>query len=71
MPTIKQKAEFTLLKEEAKKTEDTRYRTYYKVRQYSIIYNKRKKEWGCDCRWFSVMMIDCSHILACKMLEEE
>jgi len=36
-----------------------------------VIYDKVKDKFICDCKWFSLKGIECSHILACKMLLEK
>ncbi len=38
--------------------------TVGKDEKHSVMYNKTKHEWSCDCRWFSMKSTYCSHILA-------
>jgi hypothetical protein len=33
----------------------------------SVIFDKVKKSWSCDCQFFSIKFTDCSHIKAAKM----
>ncbi len=53
---------------------DTEKRTYYIVEgeseTHSIIYEKRKKEFKCDCKFNSLHHKICSHIIACILKEE-
>lgn len=59
--------------EEGKVTKevDTQNRTHYKVvgdtETHSVIFDKKKNEWGCDCRYSALQRKDCSHIIAAKM----
>ncbi len=50
-------------------------RIHFKVRGetdlHSVIFDKIKKEFICDCKFFSLKQKPCSHILACKMLLEK
>ena len=53
-----------------KKEIDTDKRIYFKVKgktnEYSVIFDKNKNEFKCDCQFFSLKFTDCSHIIACK-----
>lgn len=68
---VRQKA-YSLLRERAvaKKLETSR-RAHFLVKgeteAYSVIFDKQRKEWSCDCRYFSLRQRVCSHILACKL----
>ena len=61
--------------EEGKVTKevDTDKRTHYKVmgdtEMHSVIFDKRKNNWTCDCRYSALQNKKCSHITAFKMLE--
>ena len=38
----------------------------------SVIFDKLRKKWSCDCQFFSLKLTDCSHIKAAKnFLEDE
>jgi hypothetical protein len=37
----------------------------------SVIFDKAKKTWSCDCRFFSLKLTDCSHIKAAKNFLED
>ncbi len=54
---------------------DTPQRKYYKVEgdteEHSVIYNKKKKTYSCDCQFFSLKIKDCSHTVACRLFEGE
>lgn len=54
---------------------DTPKRKYYKVHgdteEHSVIYDKSKKQWKCDCQFFSLKIQDCSHTIACRLFEGE
>lgn len=56
-----------------KKDIDTEKRTYYTVEgkseRHSIIFEKEKKEWKCDCKFNSLHHKRCSHIFACMLKE--
>ena len=53
---------------------DTEKRTYYVVEgdseSHSVIYEKGKKEFKCDCKFNSLHHRRCSHIIACVLKEE-
>jgi len=34
---------------------------------YDVYYLTRLNKWSCTCRWFSLKIKDCSHIISCKM----
>ena len=55
-----------------KKEMDTDKRTHYNVEgeteSHSVIFNKSKNDWSCDCRFSSLQERECSHIAACKLL---
>lgn len=34
---------------------------------HSVIFDKKEKNWRCDCQFFSLKQRPCSHILACKL----
>jgi hypothetical protein len=44
------------------------YFTVYSREVHSVIFDKEKNEFKCDCKYFSVKQIECSHIKACKLL---
>jgi len=44
------------------------YFTVYSRDVHSVIFDKEKNEFKCDCKYFSVRQRECSHIKACKLL---
>ena len=54
---------------------NTQKRAHFKVsgtsEEHSVIFDKRTGKYDCDCRFFTLRQKECSHILACKMLEEK
>jgi len=44
------------------------YFTVYSRDVHSLIYDKEKNDFKCDCKYFSVKQKECSHIKACKLL---
>ncbi len=36
---------------------------------HSVIFDKEKKRFSCDCKFFALQEKECSHILACKLKE--
>jgi hypothetical protein len=43
------------------------YFTVFSKSQHSVIFDKEREEWSCDCQFFSLKQKECSHILACKL----
>jgi len=52
-------------------TEKAAYFIVPGTEEHHVRYNKVKKDWNCDCRFFSVLMKPCSHILAARKYMEE
>jgi hypothetical protein len=44
------------------------YFTVYSRDVHSVIFDKERNEFKCDCKYFSVKQKECSHIKACKLL---
>jgi hypothetical protein len=44
------------------------YFSVYSREIHSVIFDKEKNEFKCDCKYFSVKQKECSHIKACKFL---
>ena len=38
---------------------------------HSVIYDKKKDSWSCDCKWSSLKRSICSHIVAAKLKSKE
>lgn len=68
---VARKAKIFLRKERVKKVLETENRKYYEVlgqtEKHSVIYDKIKKKFFCDCKYWSLKQKDCSHIIAIKM----
>lgn len=56
----------------ARKELETDRRVHFFVQgeteKHSVIYDKEKNEWNCDCRFFSLRQKTCSHIVASRLL---
>ena len=50
---------------------NTDKRTHFQVsgdtEEHTVVFDKTKKSWGCDCKFSSLKNKDCSHIIACKI----
>lgn len=50
---------------------ETGNRIHFKVigetDEHSVIFDKRKNSWTCDCRYSALQNKECSHIAAAKM----
>lgn len=46
-------------------------RIHFKVlgetEEHSVVFNRQKNTWSCDCRYSSLQKKECSHIIAAKM----
>ena len=67
---------YTLFKNgNVKKELETAKRIHFKVvgetETHSVIFDKIKNEWGCDCRFFALKERGCSHIYAAKLKESQ
>ena len=54
-----------------KKELDTDRRAYFAVHgeteKHSVIFDKTRNMWSCDCKFNSMKGRECSHIYACKL----
>lgn len=70
---IKQKAQILLERGKVLKDIDTEKRIYFIVEgeseKHSVIFEKEKKEFKCDCKFNSLHRRKCSHIIACMLKE--
>jgi len=67
----KLKASKLLREGNVRKDFETKNRIYFSVKSselHSVFYDKEKNVWSCDCKYFSIKLKPCSHIIACKML---
>jgi hypothetical protein len=69
---VKSKAENLLKEGKVKKEVETEKRIHFKVQgeteTHSVIFDKERNEWACDCPFSTLKEKECSHILACKNL---
>lgn len=68
---ITQKGQILFEKGKVMRDIDTEKRTYFTVEgeseKHSVIFEKEKKEWKCDCKFSTLHLKLCSHIIACKL----
>ncbi|MBI2545093.1 MAG: hypothetical protein HYW22_00640 [Candidatus Aenigmarchaeota archaeon] len=68
---IMRKARMLLEFGKVQKDIDTEKRTYYTVEgdseTHSVIYDKIKKEFLCDCKWSTLTNKKCSHMFAVEL----
>lgn len=71
---IIQKGKILFEKGKVIKDIDTNKRVYFTVEgeseKHSVIFEKEKKEWKCDCKFNSLHHKRCSHIIACMLKEK-
>ena len=70
---IIQKGKILFEMDKVKKEIDTEKRVYFTVEgkseSHSVIFDKGKKEFKCDCKFNSLHQKRCSHIVACMFKE--
>lgn len=68
---VKMKGEVLFRDGKIKKELETDKRIHFKVEGkteiHSVIFDKEKDSWFCDCRWGSLKGGTCSHIFAAKL----
>jgi len=65
---------YWLFKEnKVKKELETDNRIHFTVKSglknHSVIFNKKKNEWICDCNYWSLKFQDCSHSIAAQLFK--
>jgi len=69
--TLRKKAVKLLESNRVKKELETDRRIHFSVQgeteEHSVIYDKLKDEWVCDCRYWSLRQKTCSHIIAAQL----
>jgi len=69
------KARILLREGKVKKDMETAKRIHFRVLgrsgEHSVIYDKEKRKWLCDCTYMSLHGEYCSHVLACQMYLEK
>lgn len=72
---IRRKGYWLFKSGKVKKEIETEKRIYFKVEgeteEHSIIFDKIKKKFTCDCSYFSLKFRECSHIYAVKLFMGE
>jgi hypothetical protein len=68
---VREKALRILREGKVKKDIETEKRIHFTVQgeteTHSVIYDKIKKEWSCDCMYLTLREKTCSHILAAQL----
>jgi hypothetical protein len=68
---VETKAKNLVKEGKVKKEIETEKRIHFKVQGetevHSVIFNKEKNEWECDCPFSTLKEKECSHIVACKL----
>lgn len=71
---VRRKGYLLFKKGAVKKVLETQKRIHFKVKGktdvYSVIFDKEKGKFLCDCPWFSLKEKTCSHIYAVKLKEK-
>jgi len=69
--TLRKKAVKLLESNRIKKELETDRRVHFSVQgeteEHSVIYDKLKDDWVCDCRYWSLRQKTCSHIIAAQL----
>jgi len=68
---VKKKSRKLLIHEKVKKDMSSSRRLYFMVEgendTYSVIFDREKGTWSCECKYSSMKGKECSHIHACKL----
>jgi len=66
------KAEKLVQEGKVKKEVESDKRTHFTVQgtteKHSVIFDKEKGNWSCDCKYSSLYQKSCSHIVACQKI---
>lgn len=72
---VKKKGQRLFSDDKVKKEIDTDRRTHFLVQgeteKHSVIFDKDRKRWSCDCRYFALTQRMCSHIVAAKLAKDK
>ena len=72
---VKAKAEKLISAGKVKKEVETDKRIHFLVEgeteTHSVIFDKQKNKWECDCTFSTLREAVCSHVLACKIKERK
>lgn len=47
------------------------FRVMGETENHSVIFDKERNKWKCDCSWNTLKKKECSHILACQNLNSK
>jgi len=71
---VKRKGARMFAEGKVKKELDAERRAYFEVQgeteQHSVVFDKTRNDWSCDCKFSSMKARECSHIYACKLAEK-
>jgi len=71
---VKRKGARMFAEGKVRKELDAERRAYFAVQgeteQHSVVFDKTRNEWSCDCKFSSMKNRECSHIYACKLVEK-
>ena len=69
---LRKKSEKLVREGKVKKDMDSNRRMFFTVEgssgTYSVIFDREKGTWSCDCKYSSMKGKECSHIHACKLM---
>lgn len=72
--SLSEKASRLVAEGKVRKEVDTDRRAHYAVEgeteTHSVIFDKAKNKWSCECRFSALLRKECSHIIACRLLDE-
>jgi hypothetical protein len=72
---VRKKGYFLFRKNKVKKELETEKRIHFKVEGetniHSVIFDKTRKKFFCDCPFFTLHEKKCSHIVACELFLKE
>ncbi|MCX6820842.1 MAG: hypothetical protein NT016_02750 [Candidatus Aenigmarchaeota archaeon] len=71
---VKRKGARMFAEGKVKKDMEAERRSYFNVQGetelHSVVFDKTRNEWSCDCKFSSMKARECSHIYACKLHEK-
>jgi len=72
---VRKKAYLLFREGKVKKELETDKRIHFKVfgktEVHSVIFDKEKGVWSCDCSWNTLKKKECSHIFSSRLLERK
>ena len=68
---VKRKGARMFAEGKVRKEMEAERRSYFNVQgeteQHSVVFDKTRDGWSCDCKFSSLKNRECSHIYACKL----